>query len=414
QNTKAGDDLELTYYRDGQLNSAKGTLMSYNEVYADDEIWAKADNYVVDEEEVEVDMDRAFLGVFVETLSKEKARKMGFDNPYGSFVTGVIKNSAAAKAGLQPFDYIFGIDEYRVGENQSLGGILTRYHPGDEATIHFIRKRKKNKANLTFGTYFKYKKEVRNSCEDPFLGINQMSNEDKSIAGVRISPVEGTTAEEMGLQKGDIIQTINDYTIVDWDDVKLAIDMMNPGETITVKYLRDGVKKSSSKPIKSYAETKNCDDCDCGRKKIEVHVNDAPFENLTFSWRDKSGDEGERDNLEGATISVEDVTAEEMQTLQQKGIITEAANNLEIRKMRIAPDAAAGLFQISFELSSSGDTQVRVHNSAGRTIYEYDLGEFSGEFSDEVDISQNGPGNYYLQIRQDGKSFTKKIVLAKD
>ncbi|TAK43929.1 MAG: T9SS type A sorting domain-containing protein, partial [Saprospiraceae bacterium] len=196
--------------------------------------------------------------------------------------------------------------------------------------------------------------------------------------------------------------------------ITLAIDMLQPGDKITVEYLRDGAKKTASRAIKSYAETKNCDDCDCGKKKVVVHLNDGPSSNFEFKWNGKEERNIGRADLKGATISVEDISSEELSTLQQKGILDEASNSLSIQKLRIAPDAAAGLFQVAFNLASSGDTQVRVHNSAGRTIYEYDLGEFSGEFSDKVDISQNGPGNYYLQVKQGSQSFTKKIVLKKD
>jgi S1-C subfamily serine protease len=420
QNAKAGEDIEVTWSRDGQTHTAKGTMKAYNEVYPDEEeSWGIGSEDVPfgqleEDVEIEIDEDKAFLGVYVESISKEKARKMGFDNPYGSFVSGVVKNSGAAKSGLQAFDYIIGIDEYRVGENQSLGGILKRYQSGDEATVHFVRKGKKTKATLTFGSYVSEEKKERNSCEDPFFGIIRLHNDDEEITGVKIDPVEGSTAAELGLQKGDIIQTINGFTMVDWDDITLAIEMLNPGESIAVEYLRDGVKKSASKAIKSYAETKNCDDCDCGKKKIVMRLNDAAISNFDFKWRDEKERSIGRAGLEGATISVEDLSSEELAALQQKGTIDDASNSLDIQKLRIAPDAAAGLFQVAFTLASSGDTQVRVHNSAGRTIYEYDLGEFSGEFDDKVDISQNGAGNYYLQIKQGNKSFTKKIVLAKD
>jgi len=419
QNENAGDVIELTFSRDGQTQTATGTMKSYEEVYPNETEFLESNapfKLEDNNEYVEIDEDKAFLGVYVDNISKEKARKMGFENPYGSFVSGVIKNSAADKAGLQPFDYIFGIDEYRVGENQSLGGILTRFRPGDKATVHLVRKRNKIEIDLTFGSYVTEKKKERNSCEDPFFGIIQMNDDGgESVTGVRVDPVKGTTAEEMGLQKGDIIQTINGFTMVDWDDITLAIDMLNPGEKIEVGFLRDGNQKSASKAIKSYAETKNCEDCDCGLKNIVVHLNDSPLSNFQFKWNDEKGlGSGISDNLKGATISIEDMSSEELDGLREKGLIDDASNSLSIQKMRIAPDAKAGLFQVSFFIASSGDTKVSVFNSMGRTIYEYDLGDFSGDFEDKVDISQNGTGNYYLQIKQGGNSFTKKIVLAKD
>jgi len=413
-NTKPGQRIEVTWNRNGQPHTANGTMKASEEVYFDEENFLEHAPMQQEDMDIEIDEDNAFLGVYIAQITKEKARKMGFDNPYGSLVSGVIKNSAADKAGLQTFDYIFGVDEYRAGENQRLGGILTRYHPGAKATVHFVRKGNKTKVDLTFGTYVSEKGKERNSCEDPFFGIVPLQNGEDNVTGVMIDPVEGSTAAELGLQNGDIILSINGFTMVDWDDITLAIDMLQPGEKITVEYLRGAAKKSAARAIKSYAETKNCDNCDCGKKKVVVHLNNGPSSNFEFKWKGKEERNIGRADLKGATISVEDISSEELNTLQQKGILDEISNSLSIQKLRIAPDAAAGLFQVSFNLASSADTRVRVHNSAGRTIYDYDLGEFSGEFSDKVDISQNGPGNYYLQIKQGNKSFTKKIVLKKD
>ena len=49
--------------------------------------WAKAEQ-----------MDDAFLGVNLGSMNKEKAKKLGFTNLYGAYVSSVIPNSAAAKA----------------------------------------------------------------------------------------------------------------------------------------------------------------------------------------------------------------------------------------------------------------------------------------------------------------------------
>ena len=72
------------------------------------------------------------------------------------------------------------------------------------------------------------------------------------------------------------------------------------------------------------------------------------------------------------------------------------------------------MFELEFDLETEGQTMVNVYNPTGRAIYEYDLGRFSGDFSDNIDISQNGAGTYFLQIAQDGKSFVRKVVLTKN
>ena len=77
----------------------------------------------------------------------------------------------------------------------------------------------------------------------------------------------------------------------------------------------------------------------------------------------------------------------------------------------MSPQPAKGFFELQFNLAQRGETTVRLYNAAGRQIYEYDLGSFSGAFSDQIDLAQNGPGNYYLLIEQNGKTFGRKINL---
>ena len=54
--------------------------------------------------------ESAFLGVNIADMSESKAKKLGLENPYGTYVSSVIKNSAADKGGIKPLDYIHGND----------------------------------------------------------------------------------------------------------------------------------------------------------------------------------------------------------------------------------------------------------------------------------------------------------------
>ena len=137
------------------------------------------------------------------------AKKLGYDNPYGTYVSGIIPNSGADRAGLKTFDYIFGFDEYRVGDEQHLGIIMKKYKPGEKATVHFIRKGKKSSAPLTFTKPFQAEKKEMNSCDDPFFGIIQINSEDGE--GVVISPVKGSTAADLALKEGDVLTHINGF-----------------------------------------------------------------------------------------------------------------------------------------------------------------------------------------------------------
>lgn len=427
QNTKPGETIEVNFQRGENNLSAKGTVKSYEDVYPENQngSWnldidwdemGSVDVAIADDwdQQVEQDENRAFIGIYTEMLSSEKAKKLGYDNPFGAYVTGVLPNSGAEKAGIMPFDYIYGFDEYRAAEGQHLGIILNKFKPGQTATAHFMRKGKPAKASITFTKPFIADKKEQNSCEDPFFGIIQIDSDGDK--GVMVSPVGGSTAKELGLQEGDVITHINGYQMVDWQDVTAAIDMLNPGQTISVDYIRDGKTMKGSKSIKSYAETKNCADCDCGGKPTVVIATTPSPSTGGRGWPQLPSvtSTAPRVSIENVKPSFGTITTEESSALRSKGVQLSETNTLTVDNLRLSTNTSTGLFDLDFNLPSSGNTVVRIYNLAGRVLYEYDLGSFSGKFSDSVDISQNGVGNYFLEINQNGKVFTKKITLTRD
>ncbi|MBI1227413.1 MAG: PDZ domain-containing protein [Bacteroidetes bacterium] len=424
QNTKPGESIEVQFMRDEKALSAKGTIKSYDELYPEEEHgnwnldidWDEIANVSImqgDDWEQQEDQDenRAFIGIYTDMISKEKADKLGFDNPFGAYITGVIPNSGAERAGLKPFDYIYGFDEYRAGAEQHLGLILKKYKPGQTATVHYIRRSKSAKASITFTQPFTVEKADMNSCEDPFFGIIQLDLNDE---GVVIQPVSNSTAAELDLKEGDVVTQINGYPMVDWQDVATAIDLMKPGETIYVDYQRNGRAMKASKPIKSYAQTKNCADCNCGGKPTVV-IATTPKINTGRGWVNEitTTSTAPRVNLNNVKTTISSISGDETNSLRSKGVQLSESNSLSVENIQLTPNTQTGMFNLDFNLPSSGNTLVRIYNLTGRVLYEYDLGNFSGKFSDSVDISQNGVGNYFLEISQSGKVFTKKITLTK-
>ncbi len=414
-NLKPGDKVNVLVKRGDREVSKSGNVEKQQHDNKSISFGKNDSNWKWDWEEEEWGTTKgAFLGVYLEHLSEKKAKALGFDNPYGSYVSSVIKNTAAEKAGIKPFDYIFGIDEYRVGEEQNLGGILRKYEPGDEATVHFYRKGKKTSKPVIFRPRTDATKEYKNKCEDPFFGIVELEKE-SGQTGVRIKPVNNSTAKELGLEEDDIITHINGYQMYDWTDIGIAINMLSPGDKISVDYTRDGKKMSGSKSILSYAKTKNCKDCDCdelGHKLMYVD----PDISIVFPNKSKKErhDTEPRIDVDEVNIALENITENEARNLGSKGVNMEISNDLRVDNLKLAPNPNIGMFELQFDLDTQGETMVKVYNPAGRAIYEYDLGRFSGDFSDYIDISQNGPGTYFLQISQSGKSFVRKVVLTTD
>lgn len=353
---------------------------------------------------------KAFLGVNFESISRDVADKLGIDNTYGLYVTNVIEGTAADKYGVLPLDYIYGIDEYRVGRDQSLGHILNKYRPGDEVELLLYRKGRKKKLDFVLGSTSDKDKYKSKKKEKAFFGISPMDNGRSRDNGVRVSVSHNSTAEDMGILDRDIITQINGYDIFSWNEVSGAINMLEPGDEIAVEYYRNGQRMSGSLPIKSYNETK-------GKSCDEDESN-----SFYFGWNnDDNGVQigGDRNNNESASIfedgeqvdvsrvevSIQDNPAGAPRSIRTRGQATANVYNIYLSAQ------SNGRFKLQFNAARSNEIQVRIYNDAGRQLYLYDMSEFDGLFEDEVNLLQNGSGNYYLYVQQGNQYALKKLEL---
>lgn len=383
QMMEVGNDVTVEYERDGRTTSVSGLIRSREDSGREET-----------EYEAPV-VDHAFLGIISRSISGAKAKKLGFENPYGSYVEEVFQNTAAERAGIQPFDYIYGIDEYRTGDGQSLTHILHRYEVGDRATVHYVRRSQDRQIQVRFGSRDEARRREIDKCDGPYFGI-QASHSYNERTGVSVNVISNSTAQAIGLKNQDLITRINDHPMIDWEDIGIAIDNMTVGSPIKVEWVRNGRDMSGQAPIMSYCQTK---------------TNQLVPERIPADVSRRSPQNVDLDDVEVIVSDVHYEEANEMKRRYQVALSTD--NQINMRAIRIATQPAKGVFQVSFLLPDRGDTVVKIYNNLGRDIYVSELVNFSGEFSDEVDLSQNGPGTYYLLVKQNGRSASKRLILRK-
>ncbi len=196
-------------------------------------------------------MDGAFLGVNLGSMTKEKAKKLGFTNLYGAYVSSVIPNSAAA-AGMQALDYTSTEWMNTASVKATIPEFYSAqiFSSGQKANVYFIRKSQERNVSVTLGSHDDADDDTdwRDECEKPFLGVRQ-SHESYNEKGVLVDIVEGSTAKEMGMKAGDVLVAINSNPIIDWSDISMALGLIKAGSTVSVDYLRDGKKVSASKAV---------------------------------------------------------------------------------------------------------------------------------------------------------------------
>ncbi len=180
--------------------------------------------------------DRAFLGV--EEDSDEDADAPGL-------VVDVVRGSAAEKAGLRSNDVLLQLNGTAVNDWDDLTGILRAAKPGDILAIEYSRDGKTANVQAQLTTRHGVQCDPA-SFEKGFLGIRPADKADEDAPGVAIEVVKGSGAEKAGLQDGDVLLGLNDTAIDDWEDVTDFMNYTKPGETVQVKYNRNGQKNAVS------------------------------------------------------------------------------------------------------------------------------------------------------------------------
>ncbi|WP_421947735.1 PDZ domain-containing protein [Phaeodactylibacter xiamenensis] len=353
--------------------------------------------------------DDPVIGFQSSEISPEKAKKLGYSLPYGSRVDRLYPGTPAQVAGLQPLDYVYAVNGQTVSKQKGLSDLLEDFVPGDKVNIDFYRKGEALSRTLFLSRRGDLDMPHQPNSEDPFLGISQVHDElPEGVAGVPVSVVHNSTAQAMGLERGDIITAIDGNPVADWHDLSPMIDMRKVGDPIQVSVYRNGDIFTRSRPIKSQAATHGNHSRPNGPEIIQPQEVDLPpvarieLQPVT------------RQEATVLPISVADNPSNMSQTITiapEAEIQEPVVRNLAIEALNIFPNPNTGIFDIQFELPQRGETAVYIYNPAGQAVYFNTLGEFTGTFSDRIDIANGVRGIYFLEIRQGPRSLTRKVVL---
>ncbi|MEW6195120.1 MAG: trypsin-like peptidase domain-containing protein [Bacteroidota bacterium] len=95
---------------------------------------------IVDEIKNNGKVDREFVtGLSIQTIDPRIAKAYNLKSSQGVIITQVQKNSPADKAGLEVYDIILGIDNYKVTNETTLIGVLKEFRAGDVIDLKIQR-----------------------------------------------------------------------------------------------------------------------------------------------------------------------------------------------------------------------------------------------------------------------------------
>ncbi|MFZ1333144.1 MAG: PDZ domain-containing protein, partial [Flavobacteriales bacterium] len=362
---------------------------------------------------------RAFLGVRTSGLTEEIRTEKKISTKQGVFVEAVIDDTPAKKAGLMEGDVITAIDGTSISGPDGLTEAIRSHEPGDEVKVTYERGGKKKTTSVELcqqqnkAYAFEFGPEHGSEAWDwethmgdaawtgathAFLGVTPGDGE---AEGAVIGSVEeGTAAEKMGIESGDVITRINEEKITDFSSLSKAIKSQEPGDKVTIALTRSGKEMSLSGEL---GESE-------GHRAFQIerdgHGSDGElrrfhFDDESMAPQDREELRREMDELRREmtemrrelrndlrtetriTIEKTPMTAEEKALLQRKGVDLKAA--LDLGNMRVFPNPSNGFYRLQFDVPERGDLNVDVHDATGEKVYEERISNFKGRYERTLD-----------------------------
>jgi len=165
---------------------------------------------------------RGELGIMGTELSSDLAKAMKVDAQRGAFVSQVLPNSSAAKAGIKAGDVITSLNGKPISSFSALRAQVGTMPVGSKIQLGLVRDGKP--VNVTLELQQSSQTQVDSSSI--FNGIEgaEMSNKgnDKGVVVSSIKP--GTPAAQIGLKKGDVIVGANQQPVKNIADLRKLLD----------------------------------------------------------------------------------------------------------------------------------------------------------------------------------------------
>ena len=171
------------------------------------------------------EVSRGWIGVSVQDLTSELADSMRLDKVRGAFVSDVVVNGPADKAGILPTDVIIRFDEQDIDDMKSLPKIVSRTPIGKIVRVAVWRHGKTKNLNLMIeraqddesriesrkvDSKFLDKKIPQKSLVTLGLTLNEITNNKNNDSTIVINDVNiKSEAYDKGIMAGDIVLSVN-------------------------------------------------------------------------------------------------------------------------------------------------------------------------------------------------------------
>ncbi len=201
---------------------------------------------------------RSWLGVEIRPVDVAIQKNFNLPNAAGAFVSNVLEDSPADKAGLKRGDVIVEFDGKKIDTPVSLQDIVAATPPNKKVAVKLFRDSREQNFFLTVSKMpedvkISNRTEERESPPPKFhewLGVKVANLTDEMRSEYGISTLDdgvvvidieyGSKASDIGLSEGDLIKVVNNQKISSIDDFKKISEKINLKKGVVLDIIRAG------------------------------------------------------------------------------------------------------------------------------------------------------------------------------
>jgi len=197
---------------------------------------------------------RSWLGVYIQEVTPEIAKQFGLpEDAKGVLVGDVVKDSPAEEAGIKRGDIIIKVNDEEVNSPGELQDKIRDIDIGEKANIEIMRDGKAIRFIVKIGEMPTVEEEGSEFPKEKVFSVqtglkveavtSEIAKESELpwVKGLVIAEViPGSSADDMGLQRGDIILEVNRIEVSSVEEWEEVISRLEPGDTLLLLVFRNG------------------------------------------------------------------------------------------------------------------------------------------------------------------------------
>lgn len=197
-------------------------------------------------------VERGWLGVVIQEVSKDLAESFGLDKPAGALVVQILEDSPGAKGGLQVGDVILQMNDQQVVMSADLPHLIGALKANDTARLVVMREGARKVLKVKVGSAPgddntpATELAAQDGAKENRLGVAvaDLTDEQKKLidlqTGVVIQDVREGPAAMIGLRPGDVITHLNNQQVDSVKTFRAIVQKLPKERSLSMRVLRQG------------------------------------------------------------------------------------------------------------------------------------------------------------------------------